>query len=271
MPCIIPMAGWSTHADKHDFTCPSHRHKGGKPAALKKIAIHVAESCGLDISQSANDVKIPDVLPEPLSMGDSREPQRQALYFAYLCPHTSADGSPCAQWVARNTSYRGAPEAELWRHITKAHPGVARRRSYQGQWTQNIRIHPDIKKRLLLPPEWHPAVQVLKPTPLFDRPECVALPGATWMAELKWEQYRTSLGRFGVRTLQDLIAPPSMQSIAKKSGNAAHLEAGLLVLHKEAFAYLRSANEFASNQQLAVRAGLTDRYEFHATFSAHRY
>jgi hypothetical protein len=266
LPCIVPMATWSKHAATHEFSCPSYWRKGGKPQVLETIAVHVAEIFPVLTNQTGDDIVFPERMLAPLFM-DSPETQNRSLIFAYSCPHLTVDGAHCGEWIARNNSYRGGPEAELWKHITRVHGKIKRQKSYLGQWTQNTRVHPNTRKRLLLPLDWQPPVSKGQPTPLFPPSVCVALPNASWMSELKWDQYRRSLGRFNVSALHALIVTPSQQSVARKSAEGAFVEAGLLALHREIYLYLRTANEFASNTQLAFRAGLTTgtRYMFYAS------
>lgn len=237
--CIIPASKLERHLHKahKEWTSPQ------KAKESRKMALHIATTCGLDASQEADDVvaQLPDELEEP--------PVSRGICRRYKCPY-------CPSWIGENTGC-GTPERYLRKHMKKNHSHNMDIDHVGGpHWTYRVAIYPqDSTHVFMLPDEWTPAdfggggggdsdsdVSIPPLPMLSSHPNQSSIANTTmqdWPVQLGWETYASEIKAGAhVKELKKLIGPCK----SCKDGRLTNfLEKGLYYVRRFSIKYMKGS------------------------------
>lgn len=243
--CIIPASKLERHLRKahQEWTSPT------KAEESRKMAQHIATTCGLDAGQKADDIlaQLPEVLEDP--------PVSKGVYRCYRCPL-------CTSWHAQNTS-AGSPDRYLRRHIKEHHPHRKEMDHDVGEprWTYRVNIYPqDSTHVFILPADFDgntsgdsSSETSIPPRPSLsinlDRSSEAISTTQDWPLLLGWEAYSVEIqaGAY-VNKLRGLIR--RCESI--KNGRTNFLEKGLFYVRRFSIKYMKGAGSIMKSSVIRL-------------------
>ncbi len=259
---VIPLSLLARHLNRDHKFCVHRGQKDNSDTTMKRtrevilheIVQHVSECCALSLLQTPKDIgghlDVKELLLPPSDLNTathrsttySKEPKKRLIQAEqrFLCPCSS-----CDRLIPLNHG-KGSDRSELVRHVKEFHQAdtklltTARNGCVTVRWTQRIYIATEGTDTsftyLLLPPDWRPSDSVSSDmSSILSRPKFI---DTAWTKQIKWDSYRTGLGRFSPGKLSELIATPALKLVPTEPGEHRAIELGLYHLKKTALAYL---------------------------------
>jgi len=230
--CIIPASKLERHLHKahQEWTSPI------KAEESRKMAQHIATTCGLGTRQKAEDIlaQLPEELEDP--------PVSKGIYLCYRCPL-------CASWHAHNTG-AGSPDRYLRRHLKEhSHDNGMDLDVGEPRWTYRVKIYPQDSTHVFILPEDFSGTSgdssseaSIPPRPSLstnpDRPSEAISTTQDWPLLLGWEAYSIEIqaGAY-VNKLRELIG----RCGSIKNGQTSFLEKGLFYVRCFSIKYMKGA------------------------------
>ena len=247
---LLPLDGIVPHLDR--------KHNWGFRASKlspNHVLQHLRDTHGDTICQSSGTSFPPDALERQLEI----DAELMSIRFRYCCPQPQ-----CNMWVARNDSYAGCPETELYSHLSKVHNQKVHPKDVKGSWCQKVILYTPFratkKTHIFQLPSYVPTEHPLNPS--FSTKTYHTPLTSTWFRDLKWPEFQMSLQNIPFDTLQRLVAPPSQQLVHSSAEKVTkHIESGLLLVRKELTEYLKNGQQFIASIHGSYRISLRPRYD----------
>ncbi|KAF8346247.1 hypothetical protein F5887DRAFT_1073895 [Amanita rubescens] len=253
--CIIPASKLEHHLHKAHKEWMSPQ----KGKESRKMASHIATTCGLDTSQEADDVvaQLPDELEEPLVS--------KGIFRCYQCPF-------CPSWLGENTG-PGTPGRYLRKHMKEHHGDKMEVDVGEPRWTYRVAIYPQASTHVfMLPDEWtpedvgdggdsHSDVSIPPLPSLSTHPDQSSIAITTtqdWPIHLGWESYASEIKAGAhIKELKKLIGPSKS---CKDGGLTNFLEKGLYYVRRFSIKYMKGAGLIMKDSVIHLGRVLVSEY-----------
>lgn len=240
--CMVPASKLADHL------CHAHTEWRfpRKKQESQKMAKHIIYVCGLESTQSADDIikMLPEELDEPLVAKN--------IFQSFKCSYCDP-----VSWHVKNTS-NGPLDRYIREHMKQVHEKTSDLDFSDLQWTYRVSIYPQTSNHFFVLPKGS-SLETINKSASFDQPVPISniptlpVPPAQfssafaktqdWPIRLKWEFYASEIeaGKY-VEQLKMLIRPPK---IRKDESSANFLEKGLLHIQKFCIKYMKDSGLIA--------------------------